>query len=353
MQVSRTIVTVHRILILTIGILMLLSLVILTSIASSLFPLYYLYFLVSILIYFVFSRIDFEIFTAFSLILYILSILFLMSPLLVGEITRGAVRWLQLGSITLQPSELVRPFIFLYFAHFISTAQFSIPSIIKGFCIVFLPVTLILVQPSFGVALLTAIGFIGIFFAANIPKRYFFIGLGLILAAVPILLMALAPYQRQRIESFLNPSSDPLGAGYNSLQSMISIGSGKIFGRGLGEGIQTQLAFLPEKHSDFVFAAVAEEMGLIGSLLLLVTLFVFFMCLIYVTEHVKSLTVRSFTSGVCLSLFAETVIHTGMNMGILPITGVPLPLVSAGGSALIGTMMCLGLIVSGWKSSRI
>jgi rod shape determining protein RodA len=353
MHRSKSIISLSRVLIFTIGVLMVISLVILTSIAQLLFPTYFVYYIVGILIFILFSRIDFEIFQAFSLILYVLSIGLLCLPLLMGEITRGAVRWIELGPITIQPSEIVRPFVFLFFARFLFLKKLSFQSVLQGFIIFALPVLLILIQPSFGVAMLTTIGLVGVFFASNVPKKYFFGAILCAIVAIPVVWLVLAPYQRQRVESFINPAADPLGAGYNSMQSMISIGSGKIFGRGLGEGIQTQLAFLPEKHSDFVFAAVSEEMGLVGALLLLITLFIFFWCLIYIIEHVKYLPARAYTAGVCLSLFAETIIHAGMNMGMLPITGVPLPLVSAGGSALIGTMMSLGIVISSWKSHII
>ncbi len=348
---SYGIITVERILMFAIGLLILLSIVILNSIASTLFPFYFVYIVVGIIIFILFSRIDFTIFAVFAPYLYILSILFLLLPLGVGEITRGAIRWIQIGSVTIQPSELVRPFLLLLFAQFVANSKLTVKNVLFGLLLSGLPIFLIFVQPSFGVALLTAIGFLGVFLSFRFPKKYFFglVGLGVLL--VPLFwFFLLAPYQRDRIDSFLNPSHDPRGAGYNSLQSVISIGSGRIFGRGLGEGVQTQLAFLPEKHSDFVFAAIAEEMGLVGTLLALFALFTLLLSLLSIAEHTRSPVCRIFTVGVLLTLFVETMIHTGMNMGMLPITGVPFPLVSAGGSALLGTLMSLGIVVSAWKA---
>lgn len=343
------IITLERVLYFIIALLMLLSVVILTSIGSLLFPFYFIYIILAIIIFILFSRIDFEVFLVFAPYLYFFSLLLLCLPLAVGEITRGAIRWIQIGSVTLQPSELVRPFLLLFFAKYISQNKLNLKSVLIGFLIFAVPVGLIVIQPSFGVAFLTTVGFAGVLLASNIPKKYFFASIGVVIVALPVLWLVLAPYQKARVISFLNPAEDPLGAGYNSLQSMISIGSGRIFGRGLGEGVQTQLAFLPEKHSDFVFAAVAEEMGFIGTTLLLVSVFILFWCLLKIAEYTKSNVSRSFTVGLLLTLFVETMIHTGMNMGMLPITGVPFPLVSAGGSALLGTMMALGIVVSSYR----
>jgi rod shape determining protein RodA len=353
MSRSYSFITLERIFGFAIAILILLSLSILTSIAPLLFPTYFIYIALGILVFIVFSRIDFEIFVVFAPYLYVASLIFLCLPLAVGEITRGAIRWIQIGSITLQPSELVRPFLLLFFARFVAKTRWNFKTIVQAAILGGLPIFLILVQPSFGVSLLTAIGFAGIVLSTNFSKKYFFIAIGLAVLAIPLLWFMLAPYQKDRVLSFLNPTEDPLGAGYNSLQSIISIGSGGVFGRGLGEGIQTQLAFLPERHSDFIFASIAEEIGLIGTLLLLGCTFLLFWTLVLISEKTRSSVGRAYILGVCLALFAETMIHAGMNMGMLPITGVPYPLVSAGGSALLGTMMSFGIIISSYKSSSI
>ena len=159
----------------------------------------------------------------------------------------------------------------------------------------------------------------------------------------------LAPYQKQRVMSFLDPQSDRYGAGYNSIQSMIAVGSGRWSGRGLGEGVQTQLAFLPEKHTDFIFASIAEEMGFTGNILLILGFFVFFWILTKYLEKAKNPTARAYISGLFLVLFAESFVHIGMNIGMLPITGVPLPFVSAGGSALLGTTMSVAIAMNAKK----
>ncbi len=200
-------------------------------------------------------------------------------------------------------------------------------------------------------AILTLVGFAGVFLATPVKKKYLVYALGVFLALIPIFWFFLAPYQKARLTSFIDPAADPRGAGYNSIQAMISVGSGRIFGRGLGEGVQTQLAFLPERHTDFIFAATAEELGLVGSLFLLSGLFIVLWRLTKIIEQPKSPAGRAYVSGLFLALFAETMIHVGMNLGLLPITGVPLPLVSAGGSSLLATMIGLAIAVNAKKNA--
>jgi len=206
-----------------------------------------------------------------------------------------------------------------------------------------LPAFLILVQPSLGVSVLTVVGFVGVLLAADIKKKYFLYAILAFIALTPLFWRIMQPYQRERIQTFINPASDPYGAGYNALQSMISVGSGKLLGRGLGKGVQTQLAFLPEKHTDFIFAAVGEELGYLGAGLLLLGGFFILVRLVSIVENASSPAARAYVSGFFLTLLVQTFVHVGMNLGLLPITGVPFPLVSAGGSSLLATFVGLGI----------
>jgi rod shape determining protein RodA len=221
--------------------------------------------------------------------------------------------------------------------------------LLKLIFLFFVPFILILIQPSLGVAVLTSVGFLGVLLASSIEKKYFLVGILVFLLTVPGLWFILQPYQKTRIVTFLNPENDPQGAGYNSIQSMISVGSGKLFGRGLGEGVQTQLEFLPEKHTDFIFAAISEELGFMGSSLVLLGLFAVFLVLIHIIGHAVDPVARAYVSGVFLVLFAQTIVHVGMNMGLFPITGIPLPFVSAGGSALLGTTIAIAIVMKAKK----
>lgn len=326
--------------------LILLGLAVLRSLSPSIFPQYFLFIILGFLGFFVFLQIEFDILVIFSKHLYVLSIFLLILPLIFGRVTRGAVRWIPLGELTIQPSEVVRPFLLLFFANHLTSGKIDTKRLAQVFMLLAVPFLLILIQPSLGVAILTLVGFVGVLLATRIKKKYFVFALSILIILIPLFWRFLAPYQRGRLTSFLDPSSDPQGTGYNSIQAMISVGSGRIFGRGLGEGVQTQLAFLPERHTDFIFAATAEELGLVGASLLILGLFIVFWRLIKIIEEPRNPVARAYVSGLFLALFAETVIHIGMNLGVLPITGVPLPLVSAGGSALLATMIGLAIAVN-------
>lgn len=326
------------------------SFFILKSVSPSLFPSYYLYFILGILIFLFFSLFDFEIISAFSPFLYVISIVLLLITLVIGQVTRGTVRWIPIGTFSLQPSEIVRPFLLVFFANYVCEKKLTFKRLTQILLLMGLPLFLILVQPSLGVTALTALGFLGIFLASEADKKIF-LYLGIVaLILIPVVFFFLAPYQKQRITAFMDPTHDPLGAGYNAVQSTISVGSGKLLGRGLGKGVGTQLSFLPERHTDFIFASVAEEMGFVGAIvLLMLTGFLFFRIISY-TENAINIPARLFLGGLFLTLFAQTVIHVGMNMGMLPITGVPYPLVSAGGSSLLATLTSLGIVMGTKKS---
>jgi rod shape determining protein RodA len=329
--------------------LIIFSVVILNSLSPVLFPLYFVYIFIALIAFRFFSQIDFDVVSLFSRHFYILSVILLVSTFIIGRVTRGTIRWIPLGPFTLQPAEIARPFLLLFFSNYLAGGLVSIGKVLKALALLALPVVLILVQPSLGVSILTMVGFLGILVAVKFNKKYLLMGLGLFLVALPLFWNLLASYQKQRILTFFNPTQDPLGAGYNSLQSTIAAGSGKIFGRGLGRGIQTQLAFLPEKQTDFIFAATAEEMGFVGAGLMLIVTFVILFRLTKIMEVASSPAARAYVSGFFLAYLVQVFVHVGMNMGMLPITGIPYPLVSAGGSSLLATMIGLGIALGAVK----
>jgi len=320
------------------------SVLILNSISPYLFPNYYLYILVSILLFVIFSNLDYEVVSFLSRYIYWFSIFLLVLVLFVGKVTRGSIRWIPLGYFSIQPAEIVRPFLIIFWANYLASKKLTIKRFAFLLILFFLPVSLILIQPSLGVSILTAVSFLGVIFSLPIDKKKIFLPLFFIVLAVPLIYSFLAPYQKQRINVFLKPTSDPFGAGYNSIQSMMAVGSGQLFGRGLGKGVQTQLQFLPEKHTDFVFAAIAEEMGFVGSLLILFAYFFLFWRLTALMSEIKLFPVRAFISGLFFTLLVQVFVNIGMNMSIVPVTGITLPLLSAGGSSLISMMISLGLV---------
>ncbi|KKQ43875.1 MAG: Rod shape-determining protein RodA [Candidatus Woesebacteria bacterium GW2011_GWA1_37_8] len=334
---------------LSISLLILIGTLVLRTVAPGIFPTYYIYLGASLVVFIMFWRLDPEIMKIFSLHLYIGSLLLLILPLIIGQVTRGAIRWIPLFGLSFQPSEIVRPFLFLFFAQYLIRDEIDFKHLVKSVILFLIPFFLILVQPSLGVSLLTGVGFFGVLLSSSINKKQIFTVILLGLAILPLIWLLLAPYQKERITGFLDPNSDPLGVGYNSIQSMISVGSGGVFGKGLGKGIQTQLAFLPERHTDFIFASIGEELGLIGTFTILLLLFIYFFVMSSFIDRAKDPKSRAFITAVLLSLLTEAVIHIGMNMGLLPITGVPLPFVSAGGSALIGTVISTAMVLNAKK----
>ncbi|OGM05280.1 hypothetical protein A2125_00690 [Candidatus Woesebacteria bacterium GWB1_43_5] len=312
---------------------------------------YLLFVALGIFAFVFFVNIDFEVLSIFSTIFYISSIFFLLAPIFIGTVTRGTTRWISVGSYTIQPAEIVRPLLLVFFATTLVNSKKNLPHLTRGILLFLLPTFLILIQPSLGVTILTTAGFIGVLLASHFPRKYYFIGIFLACLLLPIGWNLLADYQKQRIFTFFMPGSDPQGVGYNSIQSMISVGSGKIFGRGLGRGIGTQLSFLPERQTDFIFASISEELGLVGAgLVLLITFFLLFR-LVKIIETSRDWVGRAYVAGFFLAFFGQVVIHVGMNIGILPITGVPYPLLSAGGSSLIATLAGLGIVASVSRST--
>jgi len=326
-----------------IGILLVFSVITLTSIAPSIFPTYYVYLALSLVAFFLFSKVNFSVISLFSNHLYILSIVLLLIPIVLGQLTRGTIRWVNVGALTAQPSELVRPFLLIFFANFLTAKQLNFKRLIKALGLLALPLFLIIVQPSLGVAVLTTLGFVGIILSSSFEKKYLLFMFLAFLVAAPIGYNFLKPYQKERIMTFVNPTADPYGAGYNSLQSQIAVGSGSFLGKGLGKGTQTQLSFLPERQTDFIFASISEELGLIGAVVVILLLLMIYWRLTVYMDNAESPAARTYLSGFFVILLSQTFVHVGMNMGLLPITGVPLPLVSAGGSSLLGTMMGLGI----------
>lgn len=277
---------------------------------------------------------------------YIFIIVMLVAVFILGVETRGALRWFPLGIFNIQPSEFAKPILILFFAKFWSENYPSWRNIFKSllwFASVFL---LIFKQPDLGSALTIIAIWLGLLLAAHISIRKILILALITVFVIPTSWSFLHNYQRERIVSFLAPESDPLGKGYNLIQSTIAVGSGQFLGRGLGRGTQSRLQFLPEFRTDFIFASIAEEMGFVGSVLILsLYLFLLAYCL-RLAQKVSSSFNLLVIFGVVSMLLFQIVVNVGMNVGLLPITGITLPLISYGGSSLISTFMCLGMVAS-------
>ncbi|MGB9706816.1 MAG: rod shape-determining protein RodA [Microgenomates group bacterium] len=304
------------------------------------------YVFLGLIFFFLFSRIDFRIWEKLGLLGFLGSIVFLLTPFVFGTITRGALRWIRIGPFTLQPSELVKPFLIIFFASFFSsrkTLNFRI--VFFGLLFLLIPFLLIFFQPDLGSSLVVGVTWVGILFAAGVPFEIILGGVGVGAVFLPLAWMFfLKEYQRQRILSFLDPWTDPLGKGYNLIQSTVAVGAGQFFGRGLGRGTQSGLQFLPERHTDFIFASFAEDFGFLGVLVLLLLFGVLLWRILEIGRKAASSFAFLFCVGVFSLIFIQSFINIGMNLGLLPIAGVPLPLFSYGGSSFLATMMSLGIV---------
>lgn len=301
---------------------------------------------VGFLVYIFISQFDYRSVKFFIPPFYIAILTMLLLVSLLGIETRGAVRWIPLGLFNIQPSEFAKPVLILFLAQFWINHNPFWANILKSLLWVLPFILLIFKQPDLGSTLTVLAIWLLMLFASGISiKKTLAISL-LIIFIIPLSSLFLQEYQKQRIVGFLDPSSDPLGKGYNLIQSEIAVGSGQIIGRGLGRGTQSRLQFLPEFRTDFIFASIAEELGFLGSFVIIsIYLFLLVYCL-KVAEGAFDRFGFLIILGVVAMLAFQTFVNIGMNVGLLPITGITLPLISYGGSSLIATLVCLGFVAS-------
>ncbi len=284
-----------------------------------------------------------------SVYLYVIGIALLVMVELFGDISKGAQRWLNLGIIRIQPSEIFKVVMPLTIAAFLSRSSLppKILNTVFAFIIVGLPTALILKQPDLGTASLVCVaGFIAIFIA-GLSWWWIIAGAGAAAAALPVLWnFVLHDYQKQRIYTLIDPTTDPLGAGYHIIQSKIAIGSGGVYGKGWLQGSQSQLDFLPEPHTDFIFAVLSEETGLIGFCLLMAIYAIILIRCIVITLHAYDSFGKILSGAFTFTFMFYIFVNIGMVSGILPVVGVPLPLISYGGTAMITLSISFGMIMS-------
>jgi rod shape determining protein RodA len=276
---------------------------------------------------------------------------------LVGAVSGGSQRWVDLGIIRLQPSELMKLFIVLAMARFFDMLPSGeirrwnaiwLPGVLIGF-----PALLVILQPDLGTALMIVAGGITVMFLAGLPLRLFIgAGAGLAVVAPLAFFFLLHDYQRNRVLIFLDPESDPLGAGYHITQSKIAIGSGGIFGKGFLNGTQSHLDYLPEGHTDFVFATMSEEWGLMGGLFIIACFLMLFRWGMNVAARAPTRFGRLTAAGLTSTIFFYFTINLMMVMGLAPVVGIPLPLVSHGGTAMLTVMLCIGIVMSIDRAGR-
>lgn len=303
------------------------------------------YLIIGCLFFVIVFHTDRSIFYSLSNYLYLAGIVGLFLPFLFGTITRGSIRWIDFGFFTVQPSEIAKPILAIFSAVFLTRSlEFNWRRLLSYLGLVAVVVMFILIQPDLGSALVVLAGIAVAIIFSKIKTKHLFLLIGIVLMFIPIGWLSLHDYQRERVNNFMNPYRDPLGTGYNAIQAQIAVGSGGLFGKGIGHGTQSHLAFLPERYTDFIFASYAEEVGFIGTtLLILIYLFLFFR-IKRIYKNIHNQADKILLSTLTAMLFLQTIVNIGMNIGIMPIAGVTLPLVSYGGSSIISTMISLAII---------
>ncbi len=283
-------------------------------------------------------------------IFYSLSIALLVLVLIIGKTVKGSQSWFNFGGFSFQPTDIVKLFVIVVLAKYFSRRHVEIARIkhlLVSVLYVLIPIGLILLQPDFGSAMVVAVIWLGMALVAGIRKRHILIVLGIVVVTFSIAWVGLfKPYQKARIMTFINPTADIRGSGYNAYQSVIAVGSGGVLGKGFGYGTQSRLNYLPEYQTDFIFAAFAEEWGLFGALVIIASFCIFLWRVILHARRGASNFETLFCAGYAIFIFSHVIVNIGMNIGIMPVTGIPLPFMSYGGSHLLGECLGLGIILS-------
>ena len=302
------------------------------------------------------SFINIKYYFSLSIFFYLLVLILLVSATFFGTTVQGSQRWINLFFINLQPSELMKIAIIIFLARYYHRVQPDAVNTIKKFIIPFIiliiPILLVLSQPDLGTSVLIALSGIAVIWLAGINIKYVVYSLLGLVISFPFVISMLKPYQKLRILTFINPDRDPLGAGYQIIQSKIAVGSGGLMGKGYLKGTQGYLDFLPEKHTDFIFTLFSEEFGFIGSVLLLILYAFIILRILIIGSNSRNYFGKFFCYGFAISIFFYISVNMLMVLGMLPIVGSPLPIMSYGGSSMLSMMIALGIVMSARIYSR-
>ena len=302
----------------------------------------------ALMIFLSFIRLKF--FHSISYFLYFIVLLLLLYASVYGVTVSGSQRWINLYFINLQPSELMKIVIILCFAKFYHRMQIdnvnSFRNLIVPIIILIMPMFLVISQPDLGTTILIALSGIVVIWLSGVNIKYFISSFIVLVIATPFFISFLKPYQKLRILTFFDPEKDPLGAGYQIIQSKIAVGSGGFSGKGFLQGTQSYLEFLPEKHTDFIFTLFSEEFGFVGSIGLLLVYSILIYRIIYIGSISRNFFSKLFCYGYGSSIFIYIAVNMSMVLGLLPIVGSPLPIMSYGGSSMLATMVGLGIVLS-------
>lgn len=336
-------------------VLALLSILLLKSVAPSLASTQFVFFLIGFGIFWLVAWLPWSLYTNWRWVAYIALCILLVIPLALGTTTRGIAGWIDIGTLfSIQPSQLAIPVVSIVLAHELAQRKSSsFKTFLQIIAIMALPAGLIVVEPDLGTTVIYVMTMAVLLWFSRVPFRYLLslVGLGIVAIVLSWALM-LKPYQKERLTSFVSSSQDVNGASYNAQQALIAVGSGRVVGRGLGQGVQSHLRFLPERQTDFIFASLAEELGFIGSLgvvgmYVLLTLF----C-IYIALKTDDQVARFYCLAVAGATIFQSSVNMGMNMGLFPITGITLPFLSYGGSSILSMSIMYGLVQNIARNTR-
>jgi len=296
------------------------------------------------------SFINIKFWHSISYLFYLVVLGLLVAASLYGITASGSQRWINLYFINLQPSELMKIAIIAFFAKYYHRMQITqvnkVVNIIIPFVILVIPIFLVITQPDLGTSILIALSGLMVLWLAGINLKFFVYSSLLLIISAPFVISFLKPYQKLRILTFFNPDKDPLGAGYQIIQSKIAVGSGGLYGKGFLKGTQGYLEFLPEKHTDFIFTLFSEEFGFVGSFILLILYAVMIYRIVYIGFQSRSFFGRLYCFGFASAIFIFIAVNMCMVLGLLPIVGSPLPIMSYGGSSMLATMLGFGIVMS-------
>ena len=304
---------------------------------------------VGLLIFWVVSRIDYNVLRNYSNLLYITMVGFLLLVEIFGATRLGATRWISLGFFQFQPSEFAKLALIIVLAKFFSDnyeKSNEIRYVLMSLLYLLPPLVLVLAQPDLGTALVLVMVWLAMALTMKLKMRYFVIMLVVLLISLPVIYPRLAPYQRQRIATFINPTANPDTTGYNVNQAIIAVGSGGLFGQGLSSGSQSQGNFLPSQHTDFIFAVLSEKLGFLGGLLCIFLYCVIVVRAIWIAKNSADRFGTLLAIGIATMFAFHVVVNISMNIGLLPVTGIPLPFISAGGTSMMISLISIAILES-------
>ena len=313
-------------------------------------------FLIFFVMMFCMSFLNIKLFHYFAYSFYIIVLIFLIWASLYGIKASGSQRWISLYFINIQPSELMKIAIIVCLAKYYHRLQLdkvsSFQSLLVAIVILILPIMLVISQPDLGTSILIGLSGLIVIWLAGLNIKYFLYSFFAMLISLPFIISSLKPYQKLRVLTFLDPDRDPLGAGYQIIQSKIAVGSGGLTGKGFLKGTQSYLEFLPEKHTDFIFTLFAEEYGFLGSLGLLLIYIIIIYRVLKIGSISRSYFAKLFCYGYGSAIFFYVVVNMSMVLGLLPIVGSPLPIMSYGGSSMLATMLGFAIVMSSKINSK-